>query len=74
MSRRYTVVNDTVTAETWSRLEARLGPILDEQPGQLLGGVSTPAVPGVAVKILARSAPDLNAACEALRSAVRKEL
>lgn len=68
------VVSDRVTAETWSRLESRLGPILDEHPGQLLGGVSTPAVPGVAVKLLTRTAPDLTRVREALWGAARAEL
>jgi len=68
------VVNDTAPSETWNRLEARLGPILDEQPGQLLGGVSTPAVPGVAVKLLTRTAPDLTRVLQALWGAVRAEL
>lgn len=68
------VVSDRVTAETWSRLEARLGHILDEPPKQLLGGVSTPAVPGVAVKLLTRTAPDLTRVLQALWGAVRAEL
>lgn len=68
------VVSDTVPSETWSRLEARLGAILDEHPGQQLGGVSTPAVPGVAVKLLTRTAPDLTRVLEGLWAAVRAEL
>jgi len=68
------VVSDTVPSETWTRLEARLGPILDEHPGQLLGGVSTPAAPGVAVKLLTRTAPDLTRVLDALWAAARAEL
>lgn len=68
------VINDTVTPEMWSRLEARIGLLLDERTGSLLGGVSQPAAPGVAVKILARTAPDLTGALDALWAAVRTEL
>ncbi|MBH0195381.1 MAG: hypothetical protein HP494_07215, partial [Nitrospira sp.] len=68
------VINDTVTPQGWSRLEARIGLLLDERTGSLLGGVSQPAAPGVAVKILARTAPDLTGALDALWAAVRAEL
>ena len=68
------VVSDTVSSETWSRLETKLGHILDEPAGQLLGGVSTPAVPGVAVKLLTRTAPDLTRVLDALWAAARAEL
>ncbi|MGH7164406.1 MAG: urease accessory protein UreD, partial [Nitrospiraceae bacterium] len=68
------VVGDAVGADTWRRLEARLATILDERPGRVLGGVSQPALPGLAAKVLARSAPDLNATLEAMWGAARKEL
>lgn len=68
------VVNDAVTPEVWSRLEARLGLALDEHVEHILGGVSQPAVPGVAVKLLAKSAPDLTRILDALWAAVRAEL
>jgi len=68
------VVNETVSSETWSRLETKLGQILDEHPGQLLGGVSTPAVPGVAVKLLTRTAPDLTRVLDAMWATARAEL
>jgi urease accessory protein len=68
------VVSDTFSSETWSRLETKLGHILDEHPGQLLGGVSTPAVPGVAVKLVTRTAPDLTRALDAMWAAARAEL
>ena len=68
------VVNDTVAPEVWSRLEARIGLLLDERTGSILGGVSQPAAPGVAVKLLARTAPDLTGALDALWAAVRAEL
>lgn len=68
------VVNDACPAEAWSRLESRLGSVLDDHDAQVLGGVSIPAVPGVAVKLLARTAPDLTRVFDALWAAVRAEL
>jgi urease accessory protein len=68
------VVNDAVAPEVWSRLETRIGLLLDEHPGRILGGVSQPTAPGVAVKLLARTAPDLTGALDSLWAAVRAEL
>ena len=68
------VVNDAVTPEVWSRLETRIGLVLDEQAQHILGGVSQPAMPGIAVKLLARTAPDLTRIQDALWAAVRAEL
>lgn len=68
------VISDAVTAETWSRLETRLASVLDGHAGPILGGVSTLAAPGVVVKLLARTAPDLTNLLEALWAAVRMEL
>jgi urease accessory protein len=68
------VVNDAITPEVWSRLETRIGLALDEHAEHILGGVSQPAVPGVAVKLLAKTAPDLTKMLDALWAAVRQEL
>ena len=68
------LVNDTVNAEVWKRLEEQITAILEGHPGSVLGGVSQPAVPGLAVKLVARSAPDLNAMLEAMWEAVRAHL
>lgn len=68
------LVNDTVNAEVWKRLEEQISIILEERPGSVLGGVSQPAVPGLAVKLVARSAPDLNATLEAMWGAIRAHL
>ena len=68
------VVNDAAAPEVWSRLETRIGLALDEQTEHILGGVSQPAVPGVAVKLLARTAPDLTRILGVLWAAVREEL
>ena len=68
------VIGDAVDAEVWKGLEAAIAVILDEQPGLVLGAVSTPAAPGLAVKLVARSAPDLTVTSEAIWAAVRKDL
>lgn len=68
------VVNDTATPEVWNRLESRIGVALDEQADHILAGVSQPAVPGIAVKLLARTAPDLTRILDVLWAAVREEL
>lgn len=67
------VVNDSMPPEIWTQLESRLAAVLDQHQ-RVLGGVSQPAVPGIAVKLLTRSAPDLAQVLEALWTAVRAEL
>lgn len=68
------VVNDALAPEVWTRIESKVVPILDERPGQVLGGVSTPNVPGLAIKLLARRAPDLTYMLDALWAVIRKEV
>ena len=68
------VIGDAVGADVWKRLDLALAAILEQRPGLVLGGVSTPAVPGLVVKLVAKSAPDLTDMFEALWAAVRKEL
>ena len=46
-------------------------PILEDRQGRVLGGVSEPAVRGRVVKLLAKSAPDLNATFESIWAAAR---
>ena len=68
------VIGDAVDTEIWKRLDRVLAVILEQRPGLVLGAVSTPAAPGLAVKLVARSAPDLTVTLEAIWAAVRKEL
>ncbi len=68
------VVNDAVVSDTWSRLESKIASVLDERPDHVLGGVSTPTVPGVAIKLLTRTAPDLTSMLDTLWAAIREEL
>ncbi len=68
------VVSEAVDDEVWKRLEERLASLLDERPERILGGVSRPAVTGLAVKLVARSAPDLAFVLDGLWQATRREL
>jgi len=68
------VIGDAVEADVWKRLDATLAAILEQRPGLVLGAVSTPAAPGLAVKLVAGSAPDLSETLESLWVAIRKEL
>jgi urease accessory protein len=68
------VIGDAVDADVWKRLDGVLAAILEQRPGLVLGGVSTPAAPGLAVKLIARSAPDLTEMLEVLWAAVREAL
>jgi urease accessory protein len=66
------VVSEAIASEVWTRLESKAAEVLDGRPGLVLGGVSTPAVPGLAIKLLAKSAPDLMAMLDVLWAAVRQ--
>lgn len=68
------VVGDAVDGATWTALDATLAGILEQHHGQVLGGVSQPAVPGLAVKLAAKSAPAMNAVFTSLWGAVRQSL
>jgi len=65
------VLNEAVDDEVWKQLEEKILPILGDRQGRVLGGVSEPAVRGRVVKLLAKSAPDLNAIFESIWAAAR---
>ena len=68
------VIGDGVDAEVWKGLEEAIAAILEERPGLVLGGVSSPAAPGLAVKLVAQSAPDLTVTLDSIWAAVREHL
>ena len=68
------VIGDAVEADVWKRLDLVLAAILEQRPGLVLGAVSTPAAPGLAVKFVARSAPDLTETLVAIWAALREDL
>jgi urease accessory protein len=65
------LIGDGVDAERWKQIETQLATILDARPGTVLGGVSEPAVPGLAVKLVSKSAQDLNDTLGELWQAIR---
>ena len=65
------ILNEAVEEEIWKRLEEEVLRILEDRQGRVLGGVSEPAVRGRVVKLLAKSAPDLNAVFESIWAAAR---
>lgn len=68
------LIGDGVDAARWKQLDAQLATILEARPGVVLGGVSEPAAPGLAVKLVAKSAPDLNDTLDELWQAIRVTL
>jgi urease accessory protein len=68
------LIGDGVDAVRWKQIDTQLATILDARPGTVLGGVSEPAVPGRAVKLVAKSAPDLNETLDELWQAIRLTL
>jgi len=68
------LIGDRVEAGAWTSLESTLAEIFETNPGQILGGVSRPAAPGLAVKLVARSAPALTSSLDSLWEAVRRAL
>lgn len=68
------VIGDAINTTVWASLETVLADILEQQSDQVLGGVSQPAVPGLVVKLVAKSAPALTAVLHELWGAVRQAL
>ena len=68
------IIGDAVATSRWLELETMLAGILDQHHGHILGGVSQPAAPGLAVKFVAKTAPDMTDVLKALWTAVRQTL
>ena len=68
------VVGDSVDLDRLAILESKLDELCGQQPRELLGGVSRPAVPGLVVKVVARSAPALADFLEAAWQNIREIL
>ncbi len=66
------IVSDKVSSSTWEQTKERLATVLEKNPSRILGGVSEPSVPGLAIKVVTRSAPDLNTVFEEMWGIVRK--
>ncbi len=68
------VVSDAIDPERWPAVRNRVSAILDSLGRDLLGGVTEPPVPGLAVKLVTRSAEVLGRARELVWEATRREL
>ena len=68
------VIGDAVDPNIWPSLDSALAGILEHHSDQVLGGVSQPAVPGLVVKLVAKTAPALTGVLNELWAAVRQSL
>lgn len=68
------LINDAVEDAVWKRLKERIVEVLEARTGTVLGGVSRPAGPGLVVRLVTRSAPDLNDVLNEVWGAVRGHL
>jgi len=68
------IVNETIPVSTWQHTMEDFASAIDQHSGPILGGVSETSVPGLAVKVVAQAAPDLNAILEHLWSIARKNI
>ena len=68
------VIGDAIDSTIWAFLDSALVDVLGKQSDQVLGGVSQPAVPGLVVKLVAKSAPALTSVLNELWGAVRQAL
>lgn len=68
------VIGDGISPDRRDGLEKRIAEYLVEEKRDVLGGVSSPAAGGLAVRILARSAPDLASVQQELWRMIRQDL
>lgn len=68
------VIGDAVDPNIWPSLDSALAGILEHHSDQMLGGVSQPAVPGLVVKLVAKTAPALTGVLNELWAVVRQSL
>ena len=68
------VIGDGIESGMLNRLKDAMVDLLERWPGEVFGGVSEPPAPGLAIKLVARSAPGLTEVVESLAAVVRAEL
>jgi urease accessory protein len=66
------VLGDDLSDVARKELHVRLIELCEREPGDLLGGVTEPAAPGIVVKLVARSAPVLTAFFQAAWGLIRR--
>ncbi len=68
------IVNETTPSSTWEHTGEALASAIENHTGHILGGVSETSVPGLVVKVVARTAPDLNAILDRTWSIARRHV
>lgn len=68
------IVSDKFPSSTWDQTKEELVTVIERNSRQVLGGVSETSLPGLVVKVVTRSAPELNTVLEELWSVVRMNL
>ena len=68
------IVSDKVSSQTWDSINISLAAALERHSPKVLGGVSKTSIPGLAIKVMTHSAPELNAVFEDLWGVVRMNL
>lgn len=68
------IVSDKTSSTTWGQIKEELAEVLGRNSSDVLGGVSEPAVPGLAVKVASRSSLELNTLLENMWGVVRMKL
>ena len=68
------IVSDNFPSSTWEQTKEELVTVIERNSRQVLGGVSETSLPGLVVKVVTRSAPELNTVLDELWSVVRMNL
>ena len=68
------VIGDAVASERWTQIREQVARHFSQTGPAVLGGVSEPAAPGLAIKLVARSASDLSGTLEVLWTTIRSVL
>lgn len=68
------LVSAAIRSPTLETIKEGLRAVLQKNSKEILGGVSEPSVPGLVVKVMTRSAPELTSALEEMWGVVRMQL
>lgn len=68
------IISDKVSSSTWEQTKEELETVIERHSRQVLGGVSETSLPGLVVKVMMRSAQELNTVLEEMWNVVRMNL
>lgn len=68
------IISDKVSSSTWEQTKEELETVIERHSRQVLGGVSETSLPGLVVKVMTRSAQELNTVLEEMWNVVRMNL